>query len=289
MAEQSSSLFKELPFIFGSDFLRDHAGHLVSEPRIAIVELIANAYDAGATDVKVTWPDEEGGHFEIADDGTGMTAEEFCRRWKTLCYNRMQEQGAVVQFPPGVKQKKRIAFGTSGKGRHSAFCFADSYKVETWKEGKSITALVKMTEGGNEPFHCQIQGEANKKGHGTKVSAEVTRRLIPVEQIQEWVGSKFTVDPSFAVVINGQRLQLLDLKALTSNELTIEPHGKVMIHQIDAAAQDRSTRLRGGSHGGLINEWSGNHLGTDWMKEALFWTGEQPQQRDTASLSRRTF
>lgn len=235
----------DLPFIFGSDFLRDHAGHLISEPRIAIVELIANAYDAGATEAKVTWPDEQGGYFEVLDNGTGMTAEEFHRRWRTLCYNRMQEQGPLVVFPPGVSQRKRTAFGTSGKGRHSAFCFADSYQVETWKDGQSLTALVEMTQGGKEPFHCRIQKETKKNGHGTRVSAEVARKLIPVEQIREWIGSKFIVDPSFAIIINGQQLQLPDLKGLQSGELAIEPHGKVVIHQIDATAQDRSTRLRG--------------------------------------------
>ena len=235
----------DLPFIFGLDFLHDHAGHLISEPRIAIVELIANAYDAGATEAKVSWPEDGGGHFEVLDNGTGMTLDEFHRRWRTLCYNRMYEQGALVTFPPGVAQGKRIAFGTSGKGRHSAFCFADAYQVDTWKDGQALTARIAMTQGGNEPFHCKIQSQTKKRGHGTRISAEVTRKLIPVQQIREWIGSKFIVDPSFAIIINGQQLQLPDLKALQSGELVIEPHGKVIIHQIDATAQDRSTRLRG--------------------------------------------
>lgn len=235
----------DLPFTFGSEFLRDHAGHLISEPRIAIVELIANAYDAGATEAKVTWPDETGEYFEVLDNGTGMTVEEFHRRWRRLCYDRMQEQGATVQFPPGVPNKKRTAFGTSGKGRHSAFCFADAYQVDTWRDGKSITVRVELTNGGDQPFHCHIEREIERSGHGTKVSAQVERKLISVEQIREWIGSKFLVDPSFTIFVNGQKLQLLDLKSLSSSELEIEPYGKVLIHQIDAAEKDRTTRLRG--------------------------------------------
>src|ERR1017187_8349909 len=40
-----------LPFTLGANFLRDHAGHIISDTRVAITELIANAYDAGATSV----------------------------------------------------------------------------------------------------------------------------------------------------------------------------------------------------------------------------------------------
>ena len=34
-------------FAFSTSFLRDHAGHIITDPRIAITEPIANAYDAG--------------------------------------------------------------------------------------------------------------------------------------------------------------------------------------------------------------------------------------------------
>jgi signal transduction histidine kinase len=75
-----ADLFASTPFAFGPGFLRDHAGHIMTEPRIAVVELIANAYDAGANQVDIRWPDQPGGEFEIADNGTGMTLEEFNRR-----------------------------------------------------------------------------------------------------------------------------------------------------------------------------------------------------------------
>ena len=46
----------DLPFSFGEGFLQDHASHIISDPRIALIELIANAYDAGATIVDLRWP-----------------------------------------------------------------------------------------------------------------------------------------------------------------------------------------------------------------------------------------
>jgi hypothetical protein len=134
----NESLFPDVPFSFGPKFLHDHAGHIITDPLIALVELIANAYDAGASLVDTRWPDVLGESFQVIDNGTGVTAEEFNRRWKTLSYSRPGEQGLYVEYPPGVKGAKRIAFGQNGKGRYAPFCFSDGYQVETWKNGKGF-------------------------------------------------------------------------------------------------------------------------------------------------------
>ena len=57
MTMPSTAKQPELPFVFGEGFLQDHAGHILSEPHIALIELIANAYDAGASPRRdVDWP-----------------------------------------------------------------------------------------------------------------------------------------------------------------------------------------------------------------------------------------
>lgn len=240
-----ADLLADAPFTFGPGFLRDHAGHIMSEPRIAVVELIANAYDAGATSVDIRWPDASGGEFEITDNGSGMTVDEFNRRWKALSYNRTLDQGTEVKFPSGNRSSPRTAFGQSGKGRHGAFCFSDVYQIETWRDGKAITAQVKLLEGGIEPFHCSIIEQKEKAGHGTKIWATVTRRIISDDQISEWVGSKFLVDPGFRVTVNRRQLALLALPDLATADLPVAPFGAIKIHQIEANQQDRNTRLRG--------------------------------------------
>ncbi len=236
----------EQGLLFGPSFLRDHAGYIMAEPRIAIVELVANSYDAGATEVRVLWPEERGGDLEIADNGTGMTLEQFNRRWRTLSYNRLEEQGAKVEFPPGTRGKReRIAFGQNGKGRHGAFCFADAYLVETWRTGLLAIAQVELTSGGEEPFHFRIVQEGVREGHGTIVRATVTRRVIRPEDVEEALGSKFLVDPTFDIYLNGKKLELLDLERLSSRTVAVPPHGEVTIHQIDASVRDRTTHLKG--------------------------------------------
>jgi Histidine kinase-, DNA gyrase B-, and HSP90-like ATPase len=236
----------EQGLLFGSSFLRDHAGYIMSDPRIAIVELVANSYDAGATEVKVVWPEERGRELEIADNGTGMTLEQFNRRWRTLSYNRLDEQGAKVEFPAGTRGKRdRIAFGQNGKGRHGAFCFADEYWVETWRDGLWVLARVELTSGGEEPFHFRVEREEEREGHGTIVRAMVTRRLISPEEVEEALGSKFLVDPTFDIYLNGKKLELLDLEHLSSRIIAVPPYGEVTIHQIDATVRDRTTHLKG--------------------------------------------
>ena len=70
-----------------------HAGSVVHDPHIAIVELVANCWDAGAACVEIAWPEETEGEIAIADDGVGMSDKEFRHRWMTLNYDRVAAQG----------------------------------------------------------------------------------------------------------------------------------------------------------------------------------------------------
>ncbi len=168
---------------FGSGFLQDHAGHIMTDPRVAVIELIANAYDAGAYNVDIEWPREKDEVLSITDDGIGMTKDEFMKRWGTLSYNRSQEFGHNVIFPSKKKNINRVAFGRSGKGRHAAFCFGDSYTVETWKDGVRTEWNVKMVDGGREPFHWELLSEKKQDGQGTKISIIATRRILPQDEL----------------------------------------------------------------------------------------------------------
>lgn len=232
---------------FGASFLADHAGQLMQDGRLALTELVANAYDAGASCVRISWPTTTGEEFSIEDDGTGMTAEEFSSRWRTLGYNRQIEQGKHAEFPPAKKphRKTRVAFGQSGKGRHGAFCFANRYHIETWKDGSSLAVDVTLTNGGREPFEFGEPIKKRKAGHGTRISADIERNLVDAESLATAIGSKFLVDPEFSIVFNGTALALLDLDTADSARLTIDSLGEIEITEINPQASDRTTHLRG--------------------------------------------
>jgi len=233
-----------LDITFGESFLLDHAHSLLRNPDIAVVELIANAYDAGATRVDVQWPEGEG-EVVVADNGTGMTKAELSHRWRTLCYNRTREQGSVVVFPPGVTGGQRAAFGQSGKGRHGMFCFAKEYSIETWKDGVCTAAVVTRTDGGKSPFLMEVTEKGTKQGHGTRISAKVDSPYLTAAMVRETLGTKFLVDPSFSVWVNAEKLELVDLRGLSSTDLDVPGCGTVRVHLVESPGRDRTTQMRG--------------------------------------------
>ena len=237
-AEDEQQLF------FGEAFLDDHAGSIIREPRIAIIELIANSYDAGATRVEISWPDAIGGQFTVSDNGGGMTKAEFELRWKTLSYNRTSSQGRYAEDPNNIAGERRVAFGRSGKGRHGAFCFSDAYEIATVKNGIMLRVQVARTSG-ELPFKFTTLEEVTANHRGTTITSEIQRHYIDESAVREIIGAKFSAIPSFQVFLNRQTIQLLDLKHLQTTTLTVPNIGDVIIHQIDSEKSDRTTLLRG--------------------------------------------
>lgn len=240
----SPNLF-EVPFACADRFLQDHAGQIITEPRTAILELIANAYDAGATEILIDWPEEKGQNLQVSDNGIGMTQDEFQKRWGKLCYDRLAEQGSEVLFPPGVKGLKRQAFGRSGKGRHAPFCFADSYEVISRRDGNEFTVEVGLASVGPLPFEVKFISQRNVSGHGTTIKLERQRHRVELEELRQLIGSKFIVDPSLTIKVNGLAVELMSLEGRTTKVLNLEGHGEVTIHFIDSIEHHRSAKLRG--------------------------------------------
>ncbi len=214
---------------FGINFLEDHARRMMTDPKIALVELIANCWDAGANRVDIIWPEESRpDNIQIKDDGTGMTAEDFAQRWLEFNYNRKEVQGEDVVFPVGNQKSHRKAYGTNGKGRHSMFCFASEYKVETWKDGNANNFVIGRTEGiSNTPYAVSHERTYPKDGHGTIISTELVRNYLNVPIVHDLIGSKFVVDPGFKIYVNGILVELTNLKHLLDRkEISIKGYGK---------------------------------------------------------------
>lgn len=159
--------------LFGDNFLEHHAGRIISDPETAIVELVANCSDAGADRVEIEWPDSALGTLSISDNGIGMTPDEFEIRWRTLNYDRRQDFGNSVKFPPGVRHRPRQAFGRAGIGRHAMFCFADEYFVETRRDGRWSSWRVRRSNG-ISPFDIERVGDGDATTSGTKIVTQVS-------------------------------------------------------------------------------------------------------------------
>jgi len=119
-------------------FLESWAGAIISKPSTAIVELVANCWDAYSTEVKITWPDISAQRqFSISDNGTGMTREEFQYIWRAMSYDRIKRFGRTSNPPPDIQGIPRLVFGKNGKGRFASFCFSNEYLITSKKMDNS--------------------------------------------------------------------------------------------------------------------------------------------------------
>jgi len=202
--------------LFEDDYIIRSQGTLVTQPEVALIELVANAWDAGATTVKITIPEKHGELLTIEDNGIGLSKEEFHNIWMKLRYDRLRSQGNKVVFPEGIKGN-RFAYGRNGIGRHGLLCFNDQYRVKTTKNGQMSIFTLSTNQDG-QPLAIVNEFQKSSKGHGTTLEVEVNRNLPQVERIRDIICAKFLHDPQFRIVINNVHLQLDDLSGLISKE-----------------------------------------------------------------------
>lgn len=251
MAKTASSTLES---IYDDRFMDDYLGTKMSSDAVtAVVELIANAWDAGAKTVKIVWPMEQDQPFAIIDDGHGLTEQEFQIRWRTLSYDRTKTQGAWVEIPSdnGITGI-RAAYGRNGKGRYSAFCFGDGeYFVETRKGNEHFCYQVKHTKG-KSPLQFSKQDLPSKSmlfhsAHGTAVFTQRSKHIgIPLERIKSEVGLRFLTDPNFKVFINNQAIHFGDIDEGRTNSLSFVFKGNpITIKVINTEKSDRTAQRHG--------------------------------------------
>lgn len=234
--------------LFAPRFVEKYAGaKLLTDPVTAVIELVANSWDAGATNVHIDWPGPRSEHpFRISDDGCGLTEEQFRSRWLTLAYDRVAEQGPNAEFPSGVTLPPRPAFGRNGVGRFAAFCFAEVYIVDTWRDGHFV--LYHIVKGDRVPFELRRVNSGPRSGHGTTLSVERARPLpVSASDLRAELGSRFLTDPNFQVSVNGAQVTFSDLPddRHVAHTLEVPDHGSVRLSVLTIPESDRTTRQHG--------------------------------------------
>lgn len=235
--------------LFDDRFLESFAGRgIISDPKIAIIELIANSWDAAATKVEILWPNEDGDKFSIVDNGHGMTESEFNKRFRTLAYDRHREQGGYAVIPTDHKMLigKRPAFGRNGKGRLSGFAFGEFFQVKTWSGSKEIQ--YKVFSDSTNILAFEKLGTQEKEGHGTEILVKnAIKPNITLDQIKVEIGMRFMTDPNFEVSINNEKITFLDIPTenIDGFEIEVEGIGKIPITVIDIKDTDKTTQQHG--------------------------------------------
>jgi|GEM_PF-915576 len=87
--------------------------HLISNPTVAVLELVKNSYDADAENITVTFEKikTENGKIIIEDDGDGMTLDDIINKWMVI--------GTDNKLHQTLSHKGRRKLGEKGIGRFS--------------------------------------------------------------------------------------------------------------------------------------------------------------------------
>lgn len=117
----------------------EHLGiNLYSNVPSVLSEIVANSWDADATEVRINW-DWEAGCIVIQDDGIGMTPDEVNSRFLNVGYRRRDGQ-------PGKTEKGRRPMGRKGIGKLSLFSIAKIVQVETAKSGRKSAFRMRLDD-----------------------------------------------------------------------------------------------------------------------------------------------
>jgi hypothetical protein len=230
--------------LFEEDFLKKTAGSIVRDPDFAITEIVANAWDAGATKVSITLPMKLNDEIVIDDNGHGMTTQDFHERWMCLGYNRIKKQGRYVEFPEGITNKRR-AFGKNGIGRHAMFCFCDSYQVRTAKNGEGSIFDIEISSG-EQPWRIKDINTYKDRKHGTLITGKAIRNIPEYNKIRDTLCARFFHDPNFEVYLNEEKLDLEEYDGLHEKEVvTIEDYGEIDVQLVESKKSARTNQLQG--------------------------------------------
>lgn len=193
----------------------EHLGTQMYKRRdVALAELVANCWDAGATEVEITVPggtgyDPTASAILVTDNGSGMSEAEVDDEYLVIGRNRRAEG----QFGP----TGRKVMGRKGVGKLAGFGLARQMRVTTWRGGLASTLQLdadNLRTGVNQTKQIVVPGEVrpmdsgNRHPSGTLVEMKALKHKTPVDVtgLRSALARRFsrTVRGAMAITVNGE-------------------------------------------------------------------------------------
>jgi len=147
---------------------------LISDERVAVVELVKNAYDADASEVNVIFEMNERLQFDrirINDDGHGMDLDTVVRGWF--------EPGTVLKKKTQRSPGNRLYQGAKGVGRFAAARLGEALILETSTKGTNslVTVLLEWGAFDDDSYLDEVSitydlSPDDEMHHGTSLTIE---------------------------------------------------------------------------------------------------------------------
>lgn len=203
-----------------------HLGlQMYSGPVPAIAELIANAWDAMAKEVKVKLPMnillKSSDEVVVEDDGHGMTYEECNDKYLVVGRDRRKDEGDLSQSYKRITRRKLMS--RKGIGKLAGFGIATKVEVRTIKNGLITNFLMDfnaMTNSGNfvqkyEPTLLAENGKRTSEKPGTRITLKDLKISKPIDEslFTASMARRFAIlsDPHFSVHLNGKKIKKAEM------------------------------------------------------------------------------
>ena len=212
----------------GVSLVKQLSDTLYNHKFMVIEELIANAYDAWATEVSVTVSHEE---IVVQDNGEAMTPEELTRFFY-ISHTEKTRQKIKVK---GKLERKLL--GKFGIAKLSIYQVAEAFEITSWKNGVEAHAEFNFKDLEKKQFIDELTLEVESKpapNHsiGTKIRLFNLRKEkeITASDLQRHVPQRLALGPQFTIRVNGKicaTTEHLPAKLIYTIDEEIEEVGKI--------------------------------------------------------------
>lgn len=189
---------------------------LYSSTPAALTELVANAWDADANEVKIT-VDPNARSIVIEDDGHGMSAFDIQKKFLKVGYSRRQQADGNFSA-----SRMRRVMGRKGIGKLAMFALANEVKVSSLVIGGEAVGLTvnvpefkKSIEAGQGHPLDEFPPQSFPKGKGTRI--ELLQVLTGLKTTEAYLRIKLArrfsvLDDAhkFKLFLNGKEIQKED-------------------------------------------------------------------------------
>lgn len=167
-------------------------------------ELIANSYDANASEVHIVLSDsiKDAKEIIVEDNGIGMSLADINDKFLRIGRNRRVEEG-TQETADGRK-----VIGKKGLGKLSFFGIAQEIEVATCKDGKENIFLLRWEDIMKEDHEYRPQiikkdEPRSPKEHGTRITLRGIKREsdFSAEDLAVSLSRIFIIDPNFRIFI----------------------------------------------------------------------------------------
>lgn len=257
----------------------NHLGiNLYSNIPAVLSEVVANSYDADATEVEINISSNE---VVITDNGCGMTEEDMNEKYLMVGYQKRKGANGVSITPI----HHRRVMGRKGIGKLSLMSIAKVIDVFTCKDGQqsalriNVDDIVSLIESGEhrdyEPQEIDTDPNLIK---GTRIvlkNIRNNRTLDHPEKVRTELARRFVVlNNEFVIKVNGTEVTFADRKyfdkvkrAFKYGNCPVEIDPQITFFSDDLKVIERNNKIEHNGKTYEFNGWIGYVNKSDELKE----------------------